>query len=303
MKLLLLGADGQVGWELRRALAILGPVVACTRAQADLSKPETLPGLIAEHAPTAVVNAAAYTAVDKAESEPALAHRINAEAVGVLAAAAARQGAWLVHYSTDYVFDGTKSGAYEETDPINPLSVYGASKAAGEDAVRAAGGPHLIFRTSWVYAARGQNFPKTMLRLAKSRDELTVVADQIGAPTHAELIADVTAAALRSAVMPQGHALSGTYHLTAAGTTSWHAYAQRILALALAAGHQLRATPDKVRAITTAEFPAAARRIPNSHLSTVKLRETFGLHLPPWDEPLPRLIADLGREIAALGAS
>jgi dTDP-4-dehydrorhamnose reductase len=240
MKILLLGANGQVGWELRRALAPLGDVVACTRAQADLADLEGLREIVRLAQADIIVNAAAYTAVDKAESEPELAMRINAEAVALLAQEASLSNAWLVHYSTDYIFDGKKHGAYAEYDYANPVSVYGRTKWLGERAVRASVCRHLIFRTSWVYAPRGKNFPRTMLQLAQTRDELRVVDDQIGAPTSAELIADVTALALRH--VQKVECAGGTYHLTADGETSPrhsdYLHSARHTALSATAGHR-----------------------------------------------------------------
>ena len=294
MKILLLGANGQVGWELRRALAPLGSVTAYGRAEADLADLESLRDTVRDAGADIIVNAAAYTAVDKAESEPDLAQRINADAVALLAAEAAHTNAWLVHYSTDYIFDGKKSGAYAEYDVANPISVYGATKLKGERAVRAARGRHLIFRTSWVYAPRGKNFPRTMLNLAQTRDELKVVDDQIGAPTSAELIADVTALALRH--VQNVECAGGTYHLTAAGETSWHAFAQRLLHMAADRGYALKATADRVLPIPTSGYPTAAKRIANSRLATDKLRQTFGLTLPAWDAALERFLEELPHE-------
>ena len=292
MKILLLGANGQVGWELQRSLAPVGDVTAYGRAQADLADLDALRSVVRAAKADIIVNAAAYTAVDKAESEPDLALRVNATAVGLLAEESKRADTLLVHYSTDYVFDGAKAGAYVETDTMNPLSLYGRSKSAGEDAVRAAGARHLIFRTSWVFAPRGNNFPRTILKLARARDELRVVADQIGAPTSAELIADVTAQAL--------HKLSddklGTYHLTAAGETSWHAFAQRLLQLAGAKGYALKTTPERVKAIPAVDYPTPAKRIANSRLATDKVRAAFGLTLPRWDAGLDRFLDELPQE-------
>jgi len=290
MKILLLGANGQVGWELRRALAPLGDVTACGRAEADLSDLENLRAVVAQTKAEVIVNAAAYTAVDKAEAEKDLAERINHEAVAVLAAEAKRSDALLVHYSTDYVFDGAKPTPYIETDPTNPISVYGATKLRGEEAIRASGCRHLIFRTSWVYAARGHNFVKTMLRLGKERDQLSVVADQTGAPTSAGLIADVTAQAL---AQPD---VSGTFHLTAAGETTWHGFAQLILAEAEKRGVSLKAGPGQVKAIATSAYPTPAKRPANSRLNTDKLRKTFGIVLPPWDEQAKGIITDIVTE-------
>ena len=296
-RLLLLGADGQVGWELRRALLPLGEVLPMTRAQADLSDLDGLRTLLAREQPQIIVNAAAYTAVDKAESEPELAQRINADAPHVLAEHAAQTGAWLLHYSTDYVFDGCKPAAerYVEADTPNPQSAYGRSKLAGEQAIAASGCRHLILRTSWVYAARGGNFAKTMLRLAAERDSLRVIADQFGAPTSAELIADVSAHLLQrlrtdAALAQQA---SGVYHLTAQGHTSWHGYAQHVIAQALARGMTLRCAPEAVQAITTADYPLPAPRPANSRLDCGKLQSTFGLTLPPWQTQVQRLIDEL----------
>ena len=297
MNILLLGANGQVGWELRRALAPLGNVTAYGRAEADLADLEGLRDIVRAVGANVIVNAAAYTAVDKAESEPDLALRINAEAVALLADEAARTDAWLVHYSTDYIFDGKKSGAYAEYDVANPVSVYGATKLKGERAVRAASGRHLIFRTSWVYAPRGKNFARTMLALAQTRDELKVVDDQIGAPTSAELIADVTALALRH--VQNVESAGGTFHLTASGETSWHAYAQRLIQMAASRGYALKTTPDKVLPIPTSDYPTPAKRIANSRLATDKLRTTFGVTLPSWDAALDRFLEELPHESPA----
>ena len=295
MKILLLGKDGQVGWELQRALAPLGELVACGRAEADLEDLDALRAKVRTEQPDVIVNAAAYTAVDKAESDVARARRINAEAVALLAAEARALDAWLVHYSTDYVFEGSKAGAYREDDPTAPQSVYGATKREGEEAILAAGCRHLVLRTSWVFATRGGNFAKTMLRLANDREELKVVADQVGAPTSAELIADVTALCLyRLAHDPALAArASGIYHLVAGGDTSWHAYARFVISEALAHGQVLKATPERVLPIPGSAYPTPAKRPANSRLATDKLRATFGLHLPPWEVHVRRLVAEL----------
>ena len=294
-RLLLLGADGQVGWELRRSLLPLGTVLPMTRAQADLSDLTGLKALLDRERPDVVVNAAAYTAVDRAETEPELAQRINADAPQMLADYAARTGAWLVHYSTDYVFDGTKPAPYTESDAPKPQSVCGRSKLAGEQAIAASGCRHLMLRTSWVFAARGGNFAKTMLRLAAERDSLRVVADQIGAPTSAELIADTTALMLyrlqSDAALAQR--ASGLYHLTAQGSTSWHGYAQFVIAQAIARGLALRCAPEAVQPIATADYPLPAPRPANSRLDCGKLQTTFGLTLPPWPIQVQRLIDEL----------
>lgn len=298
MKLLLLGKDGQVGWELQRALAPLGEVHACGRDEADLSDPESLRALVRRHRPDVIVNAAAYTAVDKAESEADLARKVNALAPGVLAEEAAALGAWLVHYSTDYVFDGGKEGAWVETDATHPLSVYGTTKCEGEERIRASGALHLILRTSWVFAPKGGNFARTMLRLAREREELKVVADQFGAPTGAELLADATALALhRIAAGGAGAGLwSGTYHLAAAGVTSWHAYAVHVLEQARAHGAVLKAGPQQVLPIAAGEFPTPARRPANSRLDSSKFCVTFGLVMPDWRVHINRLVAELAAQ-------
>lgn len=295
MSILLLGANGQLGRELQRALAPLGTIVATTRSGvlpdgstsevADFDQPGSLIALLDRVRPTLVVNAAAYTAVDRAEDDREAAFRANAEAPGVLARWCAQAGVPLVHYSTDYVFDGQGTRPYREDDATAPLGVYGASKLAGEDAIRAAGGRHLIFRTAWVYASHSANFLRTMLRVGADRDVLRVVADQVGTPTPAALIADVTAQALQ-----HDGALSGTWHLTATGETSWHGFAEAIFTEAVAAGVLARA--PTVEAITTAEYPTPARRPAYSHLDVAKLEQDFGVTLPRWQEGLKRVIAD-----------
>ncbi len=301
MKILLLGKNGQVGWELQRALAVLGELVALDRQGAgglcgDLADLAGLERTVQVLRPQVIVNAAAYTAVDKAESEAGLARRINAEAPGVLAQAAARTGALLVHYSTDYVFDGSGSAPWKEDDATAPLSVYGRSKLEGEQAIAAAGGRHLIFRTSWVYGARGGNFAKTMLRLAREREQLNVIEDQIGAPTGADLLADVTAHAIRHLLPPMRHndlTPSGLYHLAAAGETSWHGYARFVLDHAQRAGQALKAGPGQVQPIPTSAYPTPAQRPHNSRLDTTRLQNTFGLHLPHWQAGVQRLLDEI----------
>ncbi len=289
MKLLLLGRNGQVGWELQRALAPLGELVTVDRSAAPLDDAACLRALVHDVAPDVIVNAAAYTAVDKAEQEPALAHRINAEAPGALAEAARARGAWLIHYSTDYVFDGGGTRPWSEDDATGPLSVYGRTKLEGEAAIRASGCRHAIFRTSWVYAARGSNFAKTMLRLAAERPVLSVVADQIGAPTGAELIADVTAHAV--ARLHADRAPGGTYHLAADGATSWHGYATHVVDAARAAGRPVAAT--EIRPIPASDYPTPATRPANSRLDTRKLRAAFDLTLPPWQQGVDRMLAEV----------
>lgn len=293
MRILLLGKNGQVGWELQRALAPLGEVTAFDRADANLADPETLALLVKQLEPQVIVNAAAYTAVDKAESEAETAFVVNGVAPARLAEEAAKLDAWLVHYSTDYVFDGSQTGAYREDDAVNPLSVYGRSKWQGEEGVRAAGCRHLIFRTSWVFGARGGNFLKTILRLAAEREQLRVVADQVGTPTGAELLADVTAHCLRDALRRGGEELSGTYHLTAGGAVSWHGYAQHVLKRARAAGSILRCRPEDIAPIPTTDYPLPAPRPANSCLDTSRLRECFGIMLPDWPVGVDRVLDEI----------
>ena len=295
MKILLFGCDGQVGWELQRSLQPLGDVLALdfqsSDHAADFSKPEALAATVAAVKPDLIVNAAAHTAVDRAESEPALAQAINADAPGVIARSAAQFGAWLVHYSTDYVFDGSGDQPRDEDAPTGPLSVYGRTKLEGENQIRASGCRHLILRTSWVYAARGGNFAKTMLKLAASKTELNVIDDQVGAPTGAELLADLTALMARAArARPE---LAGTYNAVAAGATSWHGYARLVIETARARGVPLTLTADALRAIPTSAYPTPAPRPLNSRLDTRKLRERFGVHLPDWESGVRRLLAEI----------
>lgn len=294
MKILLFGKDGQVGWELQRALAPLGEVVALNGEGdlcGDFSNPEGLAETVRIVAPDIIINAAAHTAVDRAESESELSRTINALAPGVLAQEAKRSGAWLIHYSTDYVFDGSGDAPWLETDPTGPLSVYGTTKLAGEETIRAAGCRHLIFRTSWVYGARGGNFAKTMLRLARERDRLTVVNDQIGAPTGADLLADVTAHAIRMAL--QRPEVSGLYHLVAGGETSWHGYASFVIDFARHAGLDIKVASEAIQPVPTSAFSSPARRPQNSRLDTCKLQNTFGLHLPHWQSGVARMLTEI----------
>lgn len=294
MKILLFGRNGQVGWELQRSLAPLGELIALDRRSelhADFAHPEGLRETVRRVAPQVIVNAAAHTAVDKAESEPELAHTVNALAPSALAEEAAAIGACLVHYSTDYVFDGSGSKPWQEDAPTAPLNTYGRTKLAGEEAIRASGCRHLILRTSWVYAARGGNFAKTMLRLARERETLSVVDDQFGAPTGAELIADVTAHALRALL--DRPALSGTYHLAAAGETSWHGYAKHVIALAARLGASLKVRDEAIAAVPSSAFPTLARRPANSRLSTDKLSTAFGLTMPAWEAGVARLVDEV----------
>jgi dTDP-4-dehydrorhamnose reductase len=295
MKILLLGKNGQVGWELQRSLAPLGELIALDRHSTDycgdLSQPDAVAQTVKTLKPTVIVNAAAYTAVDKAETETELASTINAKAPEALAQAAKQTGAWLVHYSTDYVFNGSGNQAWQETDAVAPLSVYGQSKLAGEQAIQAAEGLHLIFRTSWVYAARGNNFAKTMLRLAKERDQLSVINDQIGAPTGAELLADVTAHAIRSGLkQPE---LSGLYHLAAAGETSWYNYARYVLDYARQRGIELKTAENAISPIPTSAYPTPAQRPLNSRLNIEKLQNQFDLKIPDWQLGVERMLAEV----------
>jgi dTDP-4-dehydrorhamnose reductase len=289
MKILLTGCAGQLGRELKRSLACLGEVVACDRRQLDLADAHALRAAVRAIAPTAIVNAAAYTAVDRAESEPAVADAINAMAPGILAEEAKRLGALLIHYSSDYVYDGTKPTAYTEGDATAPLSAYGRSKLGGDSAIAAAGARHLIFRTSWVYGLHGANFMKTMLRLGRrsceTGDELRVIGDQIGAPTWTRHLADITALLLARKELPDG-----LYHLAAAGETSWHGYAEAIFAKAQRAG--LMEKSPAVRRIASADYPLPAPRPANSRLDCTKFRRDFDLALPDWRTGLADCLAD-----------
>ncbi|WP_419711407.1 dTDP-4-dehydrorhamnose reductase [Pseudomonas sp. NFX224] len=294
MKILLLGKNGQVGWELQRSLAALGELIALDRNGVDdlcgdLSNLDALRRTIREVKPDVVVNAAAYTGVDKAESETELADRVNVQASQLIAEEAVSLGAWLIHYSTDYVFSGQGSMPWLENDPVAPVNRYGASKLAGEQAITASGCKHLIFRTSWVYGARGNNFAKTMLRLAKDRENLSVINDQIGAPTGADLIADVTALAIQQVMLrPE---LAGLYHLVASGEVSWHGYASYVIDFARSSGEQLAV--KLINPIETTAYPTPARRPLNSRLNTQKLRDSFSLHLPDWQSGVTRMLREV----------
>ncbi|MDQ0034587.1 dTDP-4-dehydrorhamnose reductase [Variovorax boronicumulans] len=294
MKLLLLGKGGQVGWELQRSLAPLGELVALdfdsTDFHADFSRPEQLAETVLKVRPDVIVNAAAHTAVDKAESEPEFARKLNATSPGVVAEAAQQIGALMVHYSTDYVFDGSGSKPWKEDDATGPLSIYGSTKLEGEQLVAKHCAKHLIFRTSWVYAARGGNFAKTMLRIAKERDKLTVIDDQFGAPTGAELLADITAHAIRATL--QDPSKAGLYHAVAGGVTTWHGYARFVIEQAKAAGVELKAGPEAVEPVPTTAFPTPATRPHNSRLDTTKLQSTFGLVLPEWQSGVARMLRE-----------
>jgi dTDP-4-dehydrorhamnose reductase len=291
MRILVTGKHGQVGFELQRALASVGEVCAVDQLECDLVNVSAIRALVRSFNPHVIVNPAAYTAVDKAESEPELAHAINAVAPGVLGEEAAKGNAWVVHYSTDYVFDGTKLGAYTEDDLTNPQSVYGRTKRDGELALQASGARHVIFRTSWVVGAHGSNFAKTILRLAVERERLNVVADQYGAPTSAALLADVTAQLIRQGQRAGDDKFPfGLYHLVASGETSWCDYARFVVAEALALGKSLKLSPDSIRAIPSSDYPTAATRPSNSRMDTGKLRRTFGFELPAWQSGIRHIL-------------
>jgi dTDP-4-dehydrorhamnose reductase len=285
MKILLTGAAGQLGRELKRSLDCLGEVIACDHRQLDLANATALREAVRRMAPSAIVNAAAYTAVDRAESEPMLAQAVNAEAPGVLAEEAKRLGALLIHYSTDYVFDGNKSSPYTEADSTAPLSVYGRSKRDGEHAILSSGARHLILRTSWVYGLHGANFMKTMLRLGRERDELRVVDDQVGAPTWTRHLADISAQ-----ILGKKECREGLYHLTAAGETSWHGYAEAIFEEALQQG--LIAKKPTVHRIPSADYPLPAQRPQNSRLDCSRFTADFAMTLPDWRVGLADCLAD-----------
>ena len=295
MKILLFGKGGQVGWELERSLAVLGEVTALdhdsTGHCGDFANPAVVADTVRALRPDVIVNAAAHTAVDKAESEPDYARTLNATTPGAIAHEAARLGAWLVHYSTDYVFDGSGTRPWVETDTPAPLSVYGRTKLEGEQLIAQAGGRHLILRTSWVYAARGGNFAKTMLRLAQERERLTVIDDQWGAPTGADLLADVTAHALRH--LQQRPEDAGLYHCVAAGETHWNAYAKFVLEQAQQAQSAIKIKATEVAPVPTSAFPTPAVRPHNSRLDTRKLQATFGLRLPAWQQGVARMLAEI----------
>jgi dTDP-4-dehydrorhamnose reductase len=296
-RILLFGANGQLGHEIPGALAELGEVIALDRAAADLARPESLRSVVRRYSPQIVVNAAAYTAVDKAEDETDLANAVNAAAPGVLAEEAQRLGACIVHYSTDYVFDGQKTSPYDENDMPNPLSAYGRSKLAGERAVASACRRHLIFRASWLFGVHGQNFLKTILRAASERDTLRVVADQHGVPTSVATVARVTRDVLRSEISASGDESGwGLYHLAASGETTWHGYAQRIVDQARIMGVALKTTAARVVPITSAEYPTPAQRPANSRLDTTKLRSRFKVSLPHWQHDVDQVIRQLSAQ-------
>ena len=295
MKILLFGKGGQVGWELQRSLAFMGELVALDvndqELCGDFTHPDSIIQTIHSVSPDVIVNAAAYTAVDKAESESELAGTINTQAPEILAQESRKLGAWLIHYSTDYVFDGNGVKPWKETDPTIPLNVYGSTKLEGEKAVIDSGCKHLIFRTSWVYSARGENFIKTMIRLAQNRDHLSVIDDQIGAPTGAELLADVTAHSMNIALrQPQ---VSGLYHLAAKGETSWYGYASFVLDKARQSGIKLKVRSESIQPVSTDVFSQTARRPGNSRLNTKKIERTFDLTLPLWQTGVARMLNEI----------
>lgn len=294
MRIVLFGISGQLGWELQRSLAPLGEVISIGRHDrygGDFTRPSQVAATIRGLMPNVIVNAAAYTAVDEAEHNAEMATAVNGVTPGILADAAANLDAWLVHYSTDYVFNGKGSKPWKEDDPVEPLNEYGRSKLMGEENIRRSGCKHLIFRTSWVYAARGKNFAKTMIRLAQEHDTLNVINDQVGAPTGAELLSDVTGHALR-AVIDQPK-LAGTYHVAAAGETTWFDYARHVISYARASGLQLKVIDSNIRPVPTVEFPSPAMRPANSRLDTNKLRHTFSLHLPDWKHGVERMLTEV----------
>jgi len=295
LKILLFGKNGQVGWELQRSLAVLGDLVSLGRDSVDycgdFSNLAGLAETIQKIQPDVIVNAAAYTAVDKAESEPELARTINALAPEVLAKEATRCGALLVHYSTDYVFDGSGSQPWKESDPTCPLNTYGATKLEGEQLIALHCARHLIFRTSWVYAARGNNFAKTLLSLAKERDSLTVIDDQTGAPTGADLLADITAHAIKQTL--RSPELVGLYHLVASGETTWYNYAKFVIEYAQRLGEKTKVTLDTIEAVPTSSFPTPAKRPHNSQLDTGLLQNNFGVTLPEWQQSVVRMLEEI----------
>ena len=293
MKILLFGKNGQVGWELNRSLQSLSDVITLDREQADFSNPESLRQIIQEIKPDVIINAVAYTAVDKAEEEESLAEKINSIAPAVLAEEALKIGALFVHYSTDYVFDGSKNSPYLETDTANPINVYGRTKLAGEQAVRSSGCDYLIFRTSWVYASRGHNFLLTMLKLAKDRDELSVVSDQTGSPTSARLIADTTLVCLQQSIKERFTRIfsSHLYHLTTSGKTSWHGFAEEIMRVAKEQG--LPVNVKNISQVPTSSYPTPAKRPLNSQLGLNKIESNFTIKMPDWKVALKTTIQDI----------
>jgi dTDP-4-dehydrorhamnose reductase len=301
LTILLFGADGQVGWELRRSLSPLGRLIALSRNHVDFEDVSALRNIVYHHRPQIIVNAAAYTAVDKAESDVKTARRINAEAVGLLAFMAKEINAWFVHYSTDYVFDGKHEVAYREDHQPSPLNVYGQTKWEGEQLVQASECNHLLIRTSWVYSSRGNNFVHTMLRLAQERDSIKVVVDQIGAPTSAKLIADITALALQVIIKSSpdtAFQYTGIYHLSARGQTSWHGFATYIIEQAIVLGLPIKAHLNSIVPIATADYPMSAKRPANSLLNTSKLCDTFNVFLPAWEIQVNQAIVKILKKVS-----
>lgn len=290
MKLLLVGSNGQVGFELQGTLGALGDVIPTDSSNCNLVDETAIRQMFRDHRPDIVINSAAYSNVDKAESEPELAQAINAHAPSILAEEAKKLGAMMVHYSTDYVFDGTQQTAYLESDVPNPINVYGLTKLAGEQAIAAICPRHLILRTSWVVGAHGSNFAKTILRLASERDTLSVVSDQIGVPTSASMLANVTTHLIRQAILTPSVFPYGLYHAVASGETNWYAYACHVIERARKSGKPIRVSPDRVRAIKTFDYPTPAKRPTNSRLDTRLLRTTFGLHLPEWEKGVDHVL-------------
>jgi len=299
MKILVTGKNGQVGFELMRSLAPLGTVVGVDIDECDLQDILVVERLLDKVQPELIVNPAAYTAVDKAESEPALAHSINAKAPEVMAQYAGRHNIPIIHYSTDYVFDGLKEGEYLETDEVNPQSVYGKTKALGEAAVRNNAPKHIILRTSWVFGSHGGNFLKTILKLAQERDKLSIVSDQVGSPTSAALLADVTAEIVKQLFEPGAVQKYGTYHLVSDGETSWHGYAQMVVAIANALEVKTKISSDSIQPIKTADYPLPAPRPANSRLDTTKIKNVFMLTLPSWQDGVEKVVLGLINQKAA----
>ena len=299
MKILITGKNGQVGFELMRSLASLGTVIGVDVKECDLGDSAAIEKLLEKVKPDLIVNPAAYTAVDRAESEPVIAHAINARAPEILAKFASRRNIPIIHYSTDYVFDGIKEGAYTETDKVNPKSVYGKTKALGEAAVRNNAPKHIILRTSWVFGSHGVNFLKTMLKLSQERDKLSIVSDQVGSPTSAALLADVTAEIAKQLFEPGAIKKYGTYHLVSEGETSWHGYAQKVVACANALGMETKISADAIEAIKTSDYPLPAPRPANSRLDTMKVCKVFSVSLPNWQDGVEKVIQDLINQKAA----
>ena len=292
-KILVTGMKGQVGFELMKTLAPLGKVIGVDVNECDLAQSAMIDALLDRVKPDIIINPAAYTAVDKAESEPTVAHAVNAQAPKTLARQASRRNIPIIHFSTDYIFDGTKDGSYLEDDTANPKSVYGKTKWLGEEAVRSNAAKHVILRTSWVFGAHGVNFLKTMLKLSKERDKMSVVSDQFGAPTSARMLAEVTAEIVRQLLQEFSYRKYGTYHLVAEGETSWHGYAKYVVERANAMGLETKLDPKNIKPIKTKEFPLPAPRPANSRLDTTKVRETFGITLPAWQSEVDHVLAEL----------